>query len=510
LKTAGALIFAAGAIAAGCGGGDEDSESLASLTPPDVPFYAEAVIRPEGDQAEAVEAFTERLGGIADPGGEVVAAIDESLSENGLDATYADDIEPWLGDDAAMFVSSFEDSSGTPDYAVMAEADDGGAASEFLANAFAEDGADPTEYEGTEYYVTGPFAVGVVDDRALAFGSENGLKVVIDAANGQSLAESDEYTERMDELPGDGALAAAFFEPAAAIEASIAQGELGPIEGQAIEPLLGGPLSHPIAATLTATTESASIDLSMMVDGEATMSSESTLLSALPGGSWFAAALPDIGPALERTLEQLSSSGLPGAGEIERHAQEGAGLDLGDDVFGWLGDAAVFVEGTAPPAFSAGLVAETTDPKGPRALLAAVQRWAERDSGLTSSGPPEGSEYGFSLGIPGVGGGAEAGVIGDQLVAVLGATVDQVLDPDRSLGDDPEYQAAVETLGEDFAPALYVSLPEFFRVAEQGADGDVDYDELRPYVGAFASLVAGASVDDGHALSRITVLLGDE
>jgi hypothetical protein len=509
VKTVAAGMLAAGAVLAGCGDGDESSAGLASLTPPDVPFYAEGVIRPEGEQAEAVQAFAERVGGIADPGAEAVAAVDESLSDNGLDATYGDDIEPWLGNDAAIFVSSFDDSSEVPDYGVMFEADDAGAASDFLDKVFADEGAESVEYEGTEYFRTGPFAVAVIDDTALAFGSENGLKVMIDAANGESLAESEEYTERMDQLPSD-PLAEVFFEPAAAIEVSIAQGDLGPVEGHAIEPLLGGPLSQPLAATLTATTDSASVDLSTMVDGGATMSSESTLLSELPGGSWFAAALPDLGPTLQRTLEQLSSSGLPGAGEIERQVRRATGLDLGEDVFAWLGDAAAFVEGSAPPAFSAGLIAETTDPEGPRALLEAVQKLAERDSGLTSSGPPEGADYGFSIGIPGVGGGAEAGVVDDQLVAVIGATVDQALNPGDALGDDPSYQAAVDSLGNGFAPALYVSLPEFLQVAEQGSDGDVDYEAIRPYASAFASLVAGASVDDGHALSRITVLLADE
>ncbi len=382
-----ALVLAAGTLAAGCGGDDDGPSGLASLTPPDVPFYAQGVIRPEGDQAEAVESFAERVGGVADPGAQVIAAVDASLADNGLDVTYADDIEPWLGDEAAMYVSSFDDSAGMPDYAVMVEADDADAASDFLEQAFADDSAEQIEYEGNRYYMAGPFAFGLIDEAAVAFGSENGLKVAIDAANGESLAESDEYTERFDGLPED-PLASMFFEPAAAIEASIAQGELGPVEGQVIEPLLGGPLSHPIAAAVTATADSASVDLSTMVDGGPTVT-ESSLLTELPGGSWLAIAVPELGPMLQRSLDQLSSSGLRGAGEIERQVQAATGLDLSDDVFAWLGDAAAFIEGTAAPDFTAGLIAETTDPEGPRALLGAVQKLAEHDSGLTSSGPPE-------------------------------------------------------------------------------------------------------------------------
>jgi hypothetical protein len=203
-------------------------------------------------------------------------------------------------------------------------------------------------------------------------------------------------------------------------------------------------------------------------------------------------------------------SGLPGAGEIERQVRRATGLDLNDDVFGWLGDAAAFVEGTAAPGFSAGLIAETSDPEAPRQALEALQRLAERDSGLRSSGPPEGAEYGFSIGVPGIGGGAEAGVIGDELVAVLGATADQALNPSESLGDNPEFQDAISSFGEDFAPGLYVSLPEFFEVAEMGSDGDVDYDALRPYLDGFATLIAGSRIEDGLAQARATVSLADE
>ena len=333
--------------------------------------------------------------------------------------------------------------------------------------------------------------------------------LAVDAAAGESLAESDEYTERLDELPDD-PLASLFVEPAAAIEASIASGDVEPAVARVIEPLLGGPLSQPMAATLTATTDSASVDFASMVDDSTSLSTESSLLTELPAESWLATAVPELGPTLQRALDQLISSGLPGTREIERQVQAATGLDLGDDIFGWLGDAAAFIEGTAAPGFSAGLIAETSDPEGPRPLLGALQALVEQDSGLRSSGPPEGAEYGFTIGVPGLGGGAEAGVIGDQLVAVIGATVGQALAPDQTLGDDPDFQTAVDLLGDDLAPALYLSLPEFFQVAELGSDGDVDYEAIQPYVDGFAALVAGSRVEDGLAHSRVTVSLAGE
>jgi hypothetical protein len=162
------------------------------------------------------------------------------------------------------------------------------------------------------------------------------------------------------------------------------------------------------------------------------------------------------------------------------------------------------------PGFRAGLIAKTTDPEAPSALLESLQAIAEQNSGLSSSGPPEGAESGFSIGIPAIGGGAEAGVIGDEFVAVIGATADQALNPSETLGESPDFEAAVSSLGDEIMPALYLDLPSFFTVAEQDSGSDVDYDALRPYLEAFSSLAAGTTVDEGLALSRVTVSLADE
>lgn len=118
---------------AGCGGGDPGG--LASFAPPDAPLYAEFVLRPEGDQAGAVESFAERVGGIDDPGAELVAGLDAVFADNDLDYTYANDVEPWLGERAAVFVRSFEPSSvggGVPDFALIVETSDPDAARGFV------------------------------------------------------------------------------------------------------------------------------------------------------------------------------------------------------------------------------------------------------------------------------------------------------------------------------------------------------------------------------------------
>jgi hypothetical protein len=515
---AGALALAASVFAIGCGG-DDAPAGLASLAPPDAPFYVEGVIDPDDDQAAAIDSLVGRFGSF-DPGATVTAALDGFFASQGFDANYADDVEPWLGDHAAVFVRSFDngDSSEVSDFAAMVEVTDPDAARDFIESAAdsSEPDLEQRDYEGTDYRYdasTGN-AVGLVNDYAVVLGSEASFKVAVDASQGESLEESEDYDSHVAALPDD-ALATAFFEPATFIEAAIAQGSVDPAAVQMLKPLLGGPLSDPVAAALTVQPNAASIDVAASIDSDAPDSTESPLLDDLPGGSWFAAALPDLGPTLERTLDEVSNSGLPGAGTIERQVEQETGLDLGSDVFSWLGDTAAFVQGTGAPGFSLGLIAQTSDPDGPHKLLDSVQHLIEQDSTTRSNGPPEGADYGFSFGNGSLGGDIEAGVVGDMLVGTIGSSVDQALHPDRTLGDDPGYADAVTALGDGIAPALFIDLPQALVVAENGAADDppgegLDYDAIRPYTDDLGAVIAGSRHTDGLVVTRVTVTLAPQ
>jgi hypothetical protein len=515
-KTGGALALAASIALAIAACGDGDGAELASLAPPDAPFYAEVALRPGDEQAEAIEAFAERVAGFEDPAAAIVAKLDASLADGDIDATYSDDIEPWLGERGALFVRSFERSNAsamTPDVALMAEVDDPGAALEFIDLAAAgntEGGGEEHSYGGVDYRLDDEgTAIGLIDD-ILTVGPEDAFKVAVDAADGESLAESEEFTQRTEALGDDDLLATAYLEPGAAIEAAFASEDVNQADARLLNPLLGGPLSDPLAIGLSATPAAARLDLVSTLEGEEDIATDVSLIERLPGGSWFAVGAPDLGAALERALDQLANGGLPGARTIRETIRDATGFDPRADSFDWLGDAAAFVEGTSAPRLTAGLIAETTDPRGPRKLLERAQNSAERESGLRSAAPPDGADHGFSLGLPGLGGGAEAGLIGDSLVAVAGGTVAEALEPHTRLGDDPGYEATVESLGEEFSPGLYVRLESLFEVAEQsGSASDPDYQAAIPYLEAFESLAAGTRAEDGLALTRLTVSLVD-
>jgi hypothetical protein len=495
----------------GCGDDGEDSD-LAELAPPDAPLYAEVVLQPDADQAQAIESVASEAGGLEDPGATLIEELDSSLADDGLSVTYAEDIEPWLGEYGAFFVRSFEDDGarGLPDFAALLEIDDVDAAEDFVAklSELEPGGAEQRAYGDYDYLYgadDGGYAIGIVEG-AVVIGTEASFKVVVDAAEGESLAESPEFDERTDAL-GDNRMATVFLEPTVAIEAAVSSGELSKEDARAWRPLLAGVGSGPVAGAVDVSDDSASIEIAAVVENDDAVASDDELLGELPAGPAFAFALPHVGTTLELAIDRLSTSGIPGAESLRGEIERRAGIDLRADIAGWLGAVSGFVSGTSPADLIIGLVAKTTDPEGPRELLDAVQGLVEDEEPDAPVGPaPEGADYGFSIGIPGLGPQAGAGVFGDELVAVLGADASEVLDPPDRLGDDETFGDATAALGDDFGPMLFIDLPAvlpFLRAG--GADEGRDYAEAEPYLEAFRFLVAGARVDDGVATLRFTV-----
>ena len=505
------IALLAGALLSGCGD-DDEAAGLAELAPPDARLYAEAVLRPDSEQVEAIESGASRAAGIEDPGGRLISELDAVLAGDGIGIAYAEDIEPWLGERGAFFIRSFEEEAerGFPDFAALFEIDDSEAAEDFIARlAEAEPGGvQERAYGGFDYLHGadgGGYAIGIVED-ALVIATEPSFKVAVDAAEGESLSESEEFSERTDEL-GEDRVATLFLEPASAIEAAVSSGELSREDARVLGPLLASVGSVPLGASLDVDGESASIEVTTMVENEEAIAPDGELLGELPAGPAFAVALPHLGQTLEFAIDRLRTSGLPGAGSLNEEIERRTGIDLSADVAGWLGDVSGFVSGGTAADVVIGVVAETADPDGPRALLEATRRLIEREEpGVPIGGPPEGAEYGFSIGIPGLGPQAGAGVFDDRLVGVLGAAPAEVLEPPDRLADDETFAAASEALGDEFDPLLFLDLPAvlpFLRAG--GADEGRDYAEAEPYFDAFRFLIAGARVDDGLATVRFTV-----
>jgi hypothetical protein len=93
---------------------------------------------------------------------------------------------------------------------------------------------------------------------------------------------------------------------------------------------------------------------------------------------------------------------------------------------------------------------------------------------------------------------------GDRVAIALGdESAEALLEPTDTLGDDPDFSAASERLGEGFEASNYLDFAPILELAEnEGAASDADYQKAKPYLEPCARLVAGTKKDGDVVLSR--------
>ena len=280
----------------------------------------------------------------------------------------------------------------------------------------------------------------------------------------------------------------------------------------ALEPLL----SEPIAASLSATPETVTLETSAA--GGAGIAGNTELLAQMPADSWFAVAIEGAGEALRQSLDGIGALGAEmGDPTLDPEAIVGmveseTGLDLEDDLLSWLGNAAFFVSGTSESEFRAGAAARDIRPGGDRrgwstrcARSSRTPR-GQRPDRPASRAPPTG----FSAKGP-TGTGVELALREDLLVGALGGPdpATELLESGDALADAPLFSAAEDALGGDFAAVFFVAMQDFLVVAEKGDDGDTDYDAARPYTEALEYVILGTAQDDERERARIVVGVGE-
>lgn len=498
------IAVCAALLVAGCGGSSGGSDDMASLVPADAPVYIESVVRPEGTQADAINGLTSTVGGLEDPGGAIVSQLDAALSSSGTDATYANDVEPWLGERAAIFFKSF---GSPPDFAIVIQTTDTGAAQDFLDKATGQSsGTTQENYNGVDYLQSsdGVYATGIVGD-FLVFGSVAAFKSAVDASDGSSLADSSDFQDGVAGLPTDN-LGLGYADAQQAIDAVLASGQVDPLQAQALKPLLGALATGPVTFSVSATTDSASVDVSVPVGSNTPPVAGGSLLSDAPADSWLAVGVQDLGQVLQTSLDQAAN--VPAIGGVEAQLKKQTALDLAADVVPWMGDAYGFLSGTSQTTLTGGVVIQSSDSKASADAITTLKDHIQVDPG-TKLGPPlSPADTGFSISSPGSPEKVEFDQSGDQVVGALGAgqPAQDALDPAQKLADDPSFQSATGVLGSDFSPTAYLSLAPFFVVAEKGGQAnDPQYLLAKPYLEKLDYLILGTRTDADRAISRFAV-----
>lgn len=499
-----AALSIAALVAVGCGNEDQAASGAAELVPAGSVMYGEATLKPEGDQKEAIDAILAKFPGGGQAGDKLKELIEKGLRDSDAPVSFKDDIEPWLGDEAAFFVSSIAKSGDAQSAAGLIATEDEDKARAALEKA-AEGKITEKTYKDVEYLMDESDEAAAVFDGFLVLGTEAGVKAVIDTSDGgKPLSEDEAYGNALDEAADD--RLGLFYMNSPELLESIRR------SGAPLPDSFRKFFEEPVVATLDADKDGVVFEGSVPEElGRASLFGQaSELLEDLPGDSWLAIAQADFGELLGFYVDAFAGV-VGGRDAVENQLRAATGLDLQNDVLDWMGDFGIFVRGTSVSELDGALIIETTDEAASGRLIAALERLAKsQGQGEAQIGP---------LAAPGGGDGFTARGAGipkpihvfqrsGRVVFAYGdAAASDAIDAPEKLGDSAEYREATGSLDGYNASFYLLMQPIFDLVDSTEAASDADWQKAKPYLEPLSALVGGTSGDGGDMRSAIKLLV---
>jgi uncharacterized protein DUF3352 len=499
------VLTTAAIVAAGCGSDGSSSSGAASVAPAGSVVYGEATLRPEGDQKAAVEDLVAKFPGEGSAGDRIQRLLEKLFTEADTPLSYKEDVEPWLGDEAAFYVSNLRPDGEDADGAALVATEDEDATVDAIEKA--SDDARKTEHEGYDVYVydDGEEAAAVVDGW-LALGTPAAVEAAIDTVEGgDSVDDEERFRETLEDAPED-RLGFMYVDMPGIFEymqRSPDAPPLGPFRQIFDEPILVTADADPAAVLFEATIPE-SLTAAFPVVGEGSGSA-----GDVPGDSWLALAQPDMGRTIEGYVDLLAGT-LGGRDTIEEQLRSSTGLDLQEDVISWMGDWSVFVRGTSLDGLDGAMVVETSDEEASGRFIDGIARVARQSA-----------DPGMRIGPLDLAGGGEGVTLRDpelpqpvhlfqregKVVAAYGdAAARDALDPADTLAGSEDFTQAEEALGGDYAVSFYLAFEPILELAEaEGAGADEDYQEAKPYLEPLGALVGGAREDGDNLRSAFAL-----
>jgi hypothetical protein len=504
-----AAAIAAVALLAGCGDSESSTSELAGLAPPKSVVFVEGAVRPTGELKSNVDAIAQKVAGIDDLGEFVVEELESSAGDDGEPVDYATEIEPWLGERAAVTFERLEDGD-LSDPIVAVQSTDAAATQSFIDDQAAQSD-EPYEdagYEGVEYKLGGPDdnAVGIVDDLLLITDGERDFKAAVDAADGESLADEAGFEQAISSA-SQGSLADVYVDVGALIDQS--GDEIDPTARQALQNAGIDPSEATAVASLLPGTDQVEVQLSSDLGGEQAPSGDaSELLGSLPSTSFAAFAVSGFGEQLQEAVDTLDEEGIPDSVPPNqlKNGLNAIGIDL-DALTGSLQDAGAFAVGNSESRLEGALVLTTegSEATGAISKLGVLLR-GQGVPGVTAL---KGKASGFSVRDEELGekplvvaAEGERIAIGYGLPATLAGLA---ANSGKTLSDNPAYGDAVAALGKtpisgfaDGAAALRLA-DSLVPASESG------FEEAKQYLRSIEFLALGSASEDELATAKLIV-----
>ena len=493
------------ALAAGCGSsssGGGGSSDPAAAVPASAPIYVEANVHPDGKLGADVTAVLKKVLRTDDPAAKLKSLFDQSGKRDGI--TYDKDIAPWLGDHIGVAVTALSGSN--PSFVAVAGSKDDDKARAALKKG--HDASIKRTYKGVDYSYDPKqqMASAVFGGRALV-GTEAGVRSAIDATKGQSLADANGLRAAREKVASERA-GFAYFDVQGLLRLfQQSAGGRDPQIGAALQ-AVSGQLPRTIAAALEADPDLIRLDAVSIGTPKSTSSGKSgaDAVGALPADAFAAAGFADLGATVERSLKSIGGSGLGGIGveALMRQFRSQTGLDLRQDLLSWMGDAGLYVSGDTVSSLHGALVVKSTDPARTRKALVALQRLARATAKNAKVRPlsAAGVDRGFSIQQPGSPR-VDVALAGDKFVVAVGGAraLQDAISPAATLSSAPAFSAAGGRLGNGVKPSFFLDMTKVTALIGSKAGSDPSFAKAKPYLDAFAALVAGAK-DEGEGVTR--------
>ncbi|HUA73144.1 MAG TPA: DUF3352 domain-containing protein [Solirubrobacteraceae bacterium] len=557
------LLAVVAALLAGCGSSATgSSRDPAEAVPASAALYAGAVVRPQGSLQEAARVAGRKLTHQANPYLRLLGAL-QTPGAGRLD--FDRDVAPWLGPKAGAFLGSGAEASeaavsrvlnlvvqallgrgagGFPfaahslDGAVVLDTRDSAKARSFVQTLAKRAGAHGAGYRGVAYQVANGIAFALVS-RLVVIGTEPALHEVIDTVSGGglSLAHSPGYAKLQSAAPG-GTLAHLYANPGALSEATGKLGAKG--SGSALSLLAGQRLLN---ASLVPSKSSFALDVDAVAPegggssgGLVAPSPQAAqALGELPGESWLAIGLGDLGKTLAanpKALQGLSSLGglltgsgsAPATGLSVTAIVEGLlkpltvlGADPAEtkrDFASWMGPTAIFTSGSGLLELRGGVVIDSTDPGRSRAAVAKMGELLRAGGGSVERAKISGTDAAMLVHVSGlpvelaIADGRDAGGATKFVIGIGEQSVEAALRPSSTLSGSASYGTSAAALGQGFEPSLIVEFPTLLGLLEGvGLSEDPTVSPFVPYLRTLGTL-SGGGKDLGGGIERYRLVLG--
>ncbi len=576
MLASGALLVAA---LGGCGSSPSGtSASPATVTPASIPLYIDAVVRPEGSLKTDATSTAHTLTGRQHPFEGLLKLL---AGPTGKTPNYAKEVEPWLGANAGAFLSAVSLghaegllsgatlqkllaeglpgleaallgqgglqaalSSSSAQGALVLDTTDVAKAQAFLEGQAHSAGAHTTSYHGVTFQVSPDgVAEGIVHKFAV-IGSEAGLKSVIEtSAGGASLAQASAYS-KLTSTAEHGSLANAYLSPEELASALKSSGSGSASTGGAgsILPLLEGLLGNPGQAYLSVIPSANAVALNLDTlpptaggsgsSGSSSSSTESSashsealgesgaqVLRGLPGSSWLAVGIGDLGSALGHGTHSFGAFGsLSSAlniGGIDFGAMlapfSSHSLSLQRDLVSWAGATGVYASGSSILELRAALIIASKDPARSRAAVAEFAQAYREAGGQTSPTSVPGTETAVTVKLPSFPLQLTLAAGQGKFVAGLGsASIEEALSPQSTLGSAPSYGAAASTLGGGIQPSALIEVHTLSGLLESlGLNQAPGFSSVASAIAPLGTITAGGgqSLSDGVKRARVVIEL---